>query len=63
VTHFCNFGIPYISGAVEARNFKLGKKMEGREYLRKNIKIRSEGVMWGYMTHFLNFGTLYIRND
>ena len=32
MTHFWNFGTPYISGTVEARNFKFGTEMDGSEY-------------------------------
>jgi len=49
MTHFSNFGTPYIYVIIEARNFKLGTKMDGSEHLRKKSKFGQK--------EFWNFGT------
>ena len=54
MTHFWNFGT-FISGTVEAINFKFGTKTNGSEFYIIKCKIRSKLVMWTSRDPVLEF--------
>ena len=54
---------PYISRAVEARNFKFGTQTEGGDFQRKKCKIGSKGVMGGSRDQICYFNTPLIDRE
>jgi len=46
-----------MSGTVSARKFVFDMQIDYEGFLRKEIKIKSNGLQRGHVTYFLNFAT------
>jgi len=53
----------YISGTIEARNFKFGMPIGHGWPKRDNAKLGQKGSWRGHVTYFLNFETPFISGE
>ena len=47
----------HMSGTVSARKFVFDMQIDYEGFLRKEIKIKSNGLQRGHVTYFSNFAT------